>query len=122
MSNSVRSITVFGIYLVLSGLSFILIPNIILPLFGLPTTSEVWVRVVGLLALILGIYFLNSTRTSDRRFFHDTVLGRVIFCTGMILFVIAGWGSPMLILFGLIDLAGAAWTWSALRAEASVYG
>lgn len=122
MSNSVRSITVFGIYLVLSGLSFILIPNIILPLFGLATTGEVWVRVVGLLALILGIYFLNSTRTSDRRFFRDTVLGRVIFCTGMLLFVVAGWGSPVLILFGLIDLAGAAWTWSALRTEASIYG
>jgi hypothetical protein len=119
MSNSIRSITVFGVYLILSGLSFILVPNIILPLFGLAATSEVWVRLVGLLAFILGIYFLNSARAKDRRFFGDTVLGRVVFCTGVILFVIAGWASPVLVLFGLIDLAGAAWTWAALRAEAA---
>jgi uncharacterized membrane protein len=120
MSNSARSVTIFGIYLVLSGLSFILIPNILLPTFGLATTTEVWVRVVGLVALILGVYFLNSARANDRRFFRDTVLGRVMFCTGVILFVMAGWGSPVLILFGLIDLAGAAWTWSALRRESAV--
>jgi uncharacterized membrane protein len=118
MSNSARSVTVFGFYLILSGLSFILVPNILLPLFGLAATTEVWVRVVGLLALILGVYFLNSARANDRRFFWDTVLGRVMFCTGVILFVMAGWGSPVLILFGLIDLAGAAWTWTSLRAEA----
>jgi hypothetical protein len=120
MSNSARSVTIFGFYLILSGLSFILVPNILLPLFGLAPTTEVWVRVVGLLALILGVYFLNGARANDRRFIRDTLLARVMFCTGMILFVIAGWGSPVLILFGLIDLAGAAWTWSALRRESAV--
>ena len=116
MSNPERSITVFGIYLALSGLSFIFIPNIILPLFGFPTTTEVWIRVVGLLAAILGLYFLYGVRYQDRLFFRATVFARVVFCTGVILFAALGWGSPMLIVFGLIDLAGAAWTWLSLRA------
>lgn len=117
MSKPARSITVFGIYLALAGLSFIFIPNIVLPLFGFPTTTEVWIRLAGLLTLILGMYFLYSVRYEDRHFFRATIFARLIFFTGVTIFVILGWGSPLLIAFGLVDLAGAAWTWSALRGE-----
>jgi hypothetical protein len=116
MLNVARSITVFGIYLALSGLSFIFIPNVILSLFGFAATAEVWIRVVGLLAAILGFYFLYSVRHSDHHFFRATVYARLTFFTGLVLFALLGWGSPMLVAFGLIDLAGAAWTWVALRA------
>ncbi len=115
MLHVARSITVFGIYLLLSGLSFIFIPNIILPLFGFAATSEVWIRVVGLLAAILGFYFLYSVRQADHRFFRATIYARLMFFSGLVLFVLLGWGSPLLIAFGLIDLAGAAWTWITLR-------
>jgi hypothetical protein len=33
-------------------------------------------------------------------------------------FALLGMGSPMLILFGIVDLGGALWTWSALKADA----
>jgi hypothetical protein len=115
MSNPARSITVHGIYLVLSGLSFVLIPNIVLPLFGFAPTNEIWIRVVGLLATILGGYFLYSVRVDDRPFFRGTIFARLTFFTGITLFALLGLGSPLLILFGLIDLAGATWTWLALR-------
>ena len=117
MSKPARSITVHGIYLVLSGLSFVFVPNFVLPLFGFAPTSEVWIRVVGLLATILGGYFLYSVRVDDRSFFRATIFARLTFFTGVMLFVLFGLGSPMLILFGLIDLAGAAWTWLTLRAH-----
>jgi hypothetical protein len=117
MLNPARSITVFGIYLLLSGLSFILIPNLILPLFGFAPTTEVWIRVVGLLAAILGFYFLYSVRHADYHFFRATLYARLTFFTGLVLMALLGWGSPLLIAFGLIDLAGAAWTWMALRAS-----
>jgi hypothetical protein len=115
MLNAARSITVFGIYLALSGLAFIFIPNVILPLVGFAATTEVWIRVVGLLAAILGFYFLYSVRHADHHFFRATVYARLMFFTGLVLFALLGWGSPMLVAFGLIDLAGAAWTWVALR-------
>jgi hypothetical protein len=117
MSNSSRSVLVFGIYLLLSGLTFAFAPNAILPLLGFAQTSEVWIRLVGLLAGILGMYFINAARAGDRRFFGDTLTARLIFFSGVTLFVLLGWASPLLVLFGLIDLAGAAWTWLALRAE-----
>ncbi len=117
MSNLARSITVFGIYLSVAGLSFIFIPNIVLPIFGFPTTTEVWIRLVGLLTAILGMYFLYSVRYDDRHFYRATLYARLIFFAGVTLFVIFKLGSPLLIAFGLIDLAGAAWTGTALRAS-----
>lgn len=117
MTNSARSVLVFGIYLLLSGLSFAFIPNFILPLLGFAETTEVWIRLVGLLAGILGMYFVNAARAGDRRFFGNTLIARLVFFSGVTIFVLLGWASPLLVLFGLIDLAGAAWTWLALRAE-----
>lgn len=117
MTNLSRSITVFGIYLSLAGLSFIFIPNLVLPIFGFPTTTEVWIRLVGLLTAILGMYFLYSVRRNDQHFFRASVYARLIFFIGVTLLVLFKLGSPMLILFGLVDLAGAAWTWSALRSS-----
>jgi hypothetical protein len=115
MSNLTRSITAFGIYLLLAGLSFIFIPNIVLPLLGFPPTTEIWIHIVGLLTAILGMYFLYSVRHDDRNFFRATLYARLIFFSGTVLFVLLKWSSPLLILFGLVDLVGAAWTWTALR-------
>jgi hypothetical protein len=117
MINSARSITVFGIYLAVSGLAFILIPNIVLPLLGFPATTEVWIRVVGLLAVILSMYFLYSVRHADRHFYRATIYARLMFFAGVLAFALLGWAGPLLIVFGLVDLAGAAWTWWSLRTE-----
>jgi hypothetical protein len=117
MSQSARSITVFGVYLALAGLAFMFVPNLLLPIIGFPTTNEIWIRLVGLLTLILGMYFLYSVRYNNKAFFRATLIARLMFFSGVILFVILGWASPLLILFGLVDLVGAGWTWWALRAE-----
>ena len=111
MSNPARSITVFGIYLAISGSCFMVIPNTVLPLLGFQPTTEVWIRVVGLLAAILGGYFLYAVRYDDQRFFRATVYARLAFFSGMTLFALLGLASPLLVLFGLIDLGGATWTW-----------
>lgn len=115
MSSAARSITVFGIYLAAVGLSFFFIPNVVLPLFGFPTTAEVWIRLTGLLTAILGMYFLYSVRYEDRQFFRATIFARLIFFAGVTTLVILQLASPLLILFGLVDMAGAAWTWQTLR-------
>ncbi len=116
MKNPVLTMIVFGVYLLATGLGFVLAPNLLLPLFGFPATTEVWVRIVGLLSTILGMYFLYLARSDQRRFILATVYARLIFFTGVTAFALLGFGSPILVAFGLIDLAGAAWTWLALRA------
>ena len=115
MSKAAKTLLVFGIYLVVTGLGFLFIPNPLLSLFGFDTTTEPWIRVVGLLVLIIAFYYIQAARQEVRPVFHWSLYCRpaafVVF-TGLVVF---GLAKPMLILFGVIDLLGALWTGLALR-------
>ena len=52
MSAVALSIFVFGIYLIITGLGFAAIPNILLPLLKFPKSTEPWVRVVGIIVVV----------------------------------------------------------------------
>jgi hypothetical protein len=95
-------------------------PNTLLGLFALGATSEVWIRVVGMLAAILGVYYRAAATAELTPFFLATVLGRSSVPLFFIVFVLAGWAEWPLVLFGVVDAAGALWTWRALRQAPSV--
>jgi hypothetical protein len=115
MSNSARSVFVFGLYLVLLGLVLLVVPNILLGLFFLPPTTEVWIRVVGMLVLFLGFYYTQAARKGMTDFFRWTVYVRSSVIVFFGAFVLLGFADPPLILFGVVDLMGAIWTGLALR-------
>ena len=117
MSKSATSLLVFGLYLAMLGVTLVVVPNLLLTLFQIPATQEVWIRVLGVVVLVLSFYSIQAARGNDVSFFSSSVYARtpvVLFFTA---FVLLGLAQPPLILFGLIDLAGAAWTWFALRSE-----
>lgn len=119
MSSSKVSIAAFGVYVMLIGLTLILAPNLLLSVFGFPPTQEIWIRVLGALALVLGYYYWACAKANVVDFYRATIIGRPLFallCVGLVAFA----GSPwQLILFGLADVAGAMWTAAALRSEAA---
>ena len=117
MSKSAKSLVVFAIYLFLLGSLLILVPNLVLSVFRIPETVEVWIRVVGTLVTILGYYYLQAARNNLITFFKTTVYGRFSVLVFFIAFVVFKLAPPVLILFGGIDAAGAVWTASYLRAE-----
>jgi hypothetical protein len=119
MSNAAKSILVFGIYLALTGLVFLVVPNTLLALFGFPTTNEPWIRVVGLLTVILAYYYIQAACDEAEPFFRATVYGRPILIAGFIVFVVLGLAPPTLIIFGLPDLLGAIWTGLILRTRSA---
>lgn len=90
-------------------------PNLVLALVDLPPTSEVWLRVVGLLAAILGYYYVQAARHDLVPFYRASVSARVFAFLGFVAFALFGLVKPSLILFGTVDLFGAAWTFFALR-------
>lgn len=118
MSKSALSMKVFAGYLLLLGLALVLSPNTLLRAFRMAPTGEVWIRVVGMLVLVLAFYYWSAARNELRSFFRWTVVARTSVLLFFIAFVVAGLAPPVLILFGVIDLAGAAWTALALRGEA----
>lgn len=119
MSKSAVSVLVFSIYLFALGAVLIVIPNALLSVFGLPETSEAWIRVVGVLVLILGCYYNLAARSGLTGFFLWTVYARCAVLVFFVGFAVLRLAPPTLILFGVIDAVAALWTALALRAERS---
>jgi len=115
LSAPAKTVFVFGVYLLLLGAVRILAPNTLLALFRIAPTSEVWIRVLGMIVLILGAYYVLASLAEMRAFMRWTVALRATVPVFFLAFILAGLGPAVLILFGLVDLAGACWTAWALR-------
>jgi hypothetical protein len=114
------TVRVFGIYLLGLALVLMTIPNTLLAIFGIGNTQEYWIRVVGMLAGLIGYLYARYAPHGDRTFFGLTVQTRasvILFFLAFVLFASAPW---QLLLFGVVDLAGAGWTWWTLAADKRV--
>ena len=117
MSGAAKSLLAFGIYLCGLGLSLLLAPNLILSPFGVPPTHEVWIRVNGMLVLCLSFYYIQAARHELTNFIRWTVPGRAAVIVYFAAFVLLLSAPKALLLFGLIDLLAAIWTWLALKKD-----
>ena len=117
MSKAARSLFVFGVYLVGLGLILLFVPNLILQVFGVPPTNEVWIRVNGMFVLCLSFYYVQAARTNLIVFIRWTVWARLVVIFYFAAFVLLVSAPKVLLLFGLIDLLSAIWTWRALKVE-----
>ena len=117
MSQAAKSLFVFGVYLCGLGLILLFVPNLILQLFGVPPTHEVWIRINGMFVLCLSFYYVQVARNELTIFIRWTVWTRgavIFFFAAFVLLVSA---PKALLLFGLIDLLAAIWTWLALKKD-----
>ncbi len=117
MSRAARSLFVFGIYLCGLGLILLLVPNLILQFFGLPPTDEVWIRINGMFVLCPSFYYVLAARSELTIFIRWTVWARIAVIYYFAAFVLLISAPKVLLLFGLIDLASAIWTWLALKKD-----
>jgi hypothetical protein len=117
MSRAAKSLFVFGIYLCVLGLILLLVPNLILRVFRVPPTSEVWIRINGMLVLCLSFYYVKAARHELTVFIRWTVWTRVAVMFYFAAFVLLVSAPKALLLFGLIDLLAATWTWLALKKD-----
>ena len=115
MSRADRSLFIFAIYLAIVGAWLVLSPNSFLRLFGFPPTNEVWIRIVGMCFGALAFYYALSSMMNLRPFIQLTVYARALTLPFFILLAAFRLTQPVLIVFGVIDLAGAIWTEVALR-------
>lgn len=118
MSHAATSAKVFALYLFVLGSMLVVAPNLLLTSFGVPPTTEVWIRLLGVLVVIIGVFTWVAARHEDRHFFVASVYSRMGLFGAITLFVIFQLASPMLLLFGVVDLLGGLWSHLALRADA----
>ncbi|HYN86791.1 MAG TPA: hypothetical protein VER32_16185 [Pyrinomonadaceae bacterium] len=117
MSRAAKSLFAFGIYLFALGLILLLVPNVLLRAFGAPPTDEVWIRINGMLVLCLSFYYVRAARGELTSFIRWTVWARVAVIIYFTAFVLTVSAPRALLVFGLIDLLAAVWTWRALKKD-----
>lgn len=119
MSRARLSVLLFGFYMVfMVGLGSLLFPMIILDFFQLSAGDDVWIRFVGMLASILGVYYILVARSQLDRFIPWTVSARYYAAAFMVLMVALGKIGPGVLLFAAIDACAVTWTWLAVRMAA----
>jgi hypothetical protein len=115
MTPAAKSVYYFGFYLYLVGATLIFVPNLFLSTLGIPETNEVWIRVLGVIVTLIGFYYHQAGAKNISAFLPLTIPTRITVFIAFIIFVILKMASPILIGIGGIDLAGAIWTFMALK-------
>lgn len=110
------SLRVWAIYEFAIGLGLLILPTGIVGLFGIPGPQEVWIRVVGAIAISIGVYYWFAARDGAPWFGRASVVARLLLA--LLLAVLAVTTGPwQLLLFAAVLVAGAMWTGVALRSS-----
>ncbi len=117
MKGTVFSIYVFGIYMILiPGLGLIFIPELILDLFQLSYGDVLWLpRMVGLLALAIGVYYYFIAKYRLDKLYILTVVLRYVAAAFMAVLWAMGEVGVMIFVFAVVDASGATWTILTMR-------
>ena len=111
-----RTLRVFAVYLFVVGWLLMLFPTVLLTPLGFESSVDGWPRIVGVVVVVLGAYYWLGAKSGYRPFVVATVVGRAFVLVAFATLVLLGLSRTELILFGLVDAAGALWTLLALRA------
>jgi len=117
MTKSAQTLFVWGIYLLALGLVVLIAPNTVLGFLAIPATTEVWIRVAGMMVFFLGCYDVVGSRANSLPILELSVRLRILAAACFAGFVALGWAPTPLLIFGGVDLAGALWTHLTLRRE-----
>ena len=117
MSKTAFTIKASCCYIIALGLALVLVPNLVLSAMRMPPTNDVWIRVLGVVVINIGIFFWVAARIEAVALFHVSVVVRPLVLVWFGVFVLLGFVSPMLLVFGVIEALGALWTWLTMKSE-----
>ena len=115
MTPASRSVYYFGFYLLATAVTLTAFPNVLLSLIQVPETTEVWIRLLGVIVFALGLYYVFMAPANNALFNMLTVYVRSSAFVFFLAFVLIGLAPMQMMLFGVVDLACALWTYSAIR-------
>lgn len=108
------SLLIFGGYALIMGLVLLLAPEQLLPMFGFAESSGTWVHVLGFVLCCSAYYYLWAGWTGNKGFARLTVHTRLASPLVMLVLLAMGKVGHMVLLFGIVDAVGGAWTWAML--------
>ncbi len=121
MKKAAFSVFVDALILLAIGSILMLFPSQFLGLLRFQVGFDLVIaRTLGLLVIVLSLYYMLIGRTNLRPLVIFTVVGRLIFFLGTVVFFIIGWSGPNIFLISALDLVGPIWTLWALRADKAI--
>jgi hypothetical protein len=117
MGPAAMSFFVFGLYMTVLGIALVLAPNPLLGLVGIAETTDVWVRVVGVLVVVIGVLDILVGRADLRIVMRWGIYLRSGAAASLVAFWVADLVEPGILIFAAVDALSVAWTVFALRAE-----
>jgi hypothetical protein len=115
MTPAARSVFLFGVYVLIVGILVTFAPAVILRVLQFPPAADEWIRMVGILSLVIGAYDVVSGRSNAEANIRASVPIRVGFAVCCCALVALGLMPAQLLPLAAIDVAGAVWTALALR-------
>lgn len=120
MKKSSKTVYYFGIYLFFVSITLMVAPNFFLSNFMLPTTNEVWIRVVGVTVFSIAYYYIVAAKNNYTQLIQATVFVRFFVLFTFSCFVAMKLVSPIFISMGVIDFVAAIWTQIELNKEKKI--
>ncbi len=119
MSKTAKSILFFSFYMIIVALVLIFVPTLVLRILSIPDSGSILVRFMGMTVLFIAYLYLRAglNEKKFRALYPLTLHTRFSALVILILFTIILGANPIIILFGLIDSAGAVWTIISMRRD-----
>ncbi len=117
MSRSGRSLAGFGIYAMIMGSGLLIAPDQMLDFLRTARTSEHWIRLLGVSAIVLGFYYITAGRHELTPIIRASLWGRIAMATGFSALVVLQIAPVLLLGIAGNELLGVLWTTLALRAD-----
>jgi len=111
---------IFGYYMMAVGLGFFFIPQFTLRLIHFPPDDDPWIRFMGMLVAIIGVYYWYAARKRLFAFYFISIVGRYLVFAGALVLVIVYQMPSVLLLVAGNDVLFATLTLYFLRNEKQV--
>ncbi len=121
MSQSAKSVFIYGIYLSLVGLLLVLVPNVLLNLFGIEPTRDVWIRLEGILLMATAVYYFIAAKYELVVILKATAFIRFSVIVFFSAFVLLELVSSSILIIAVVDFLGGAWTVLSVKKRRAFY-
>jgi hypothetical protein len=115
MNKVNKSVFIFGVYSLLMGIILLFVSKIILPIVGLPNSSDPWIRLLGFVLMCSSYYYIQSALKGNIDFARYTIHTRFFAPLVVIYLVATGKADWHFLSFGIVDGLGGVWTWLELK-------
>ncbi len=114
MRHAAVSMTIFTLYVFVLAIVLMFVPNWFVRTSGLPTIEGPYIRIAGLLAFNIGVYYATAIFQGNRGFYNVSVFVRLLEPVWLLILVLIYRIPSLLIAAGAVNAVFGLWTGLAL--------